>query len=121
MKILRAILTGILFWVLIFFEVSILMFGLKLTLGVLYYIIHFIILFFLVAIVSLIYFRKAKSGIGQGFILGIIFVVVGVILDSIITIPLFMQMDYNFLIREDILVGYFETIIVACLIGVAKK
>lgn len=117
----RGILTGILFWVLIFFEVSILMFGFSLQAGTLYYIIHFIVLILLVLISALIYFQKAKPGWKQGLFLGIIYIIVGIILDSIITIPLFMKLDYSFLIRSDILIGYIETIVLCVIFGAIRK
>ncbi len=89
MKFWRAVLTGALIWVLVFFEVCILMFGFKLNpLSSLYYIIHYLALAIFVLLASLIYFRKAKAGFLNGLWLWIIFVLVGIVLDSIITIPL---------------------------------
>ena len=74
MNIYRAILSGALLWVLIFFEVSILMFGLKLETGTTYYAIHYIALFFLTLIAVSVYFKgKIKRGISQGIGVGIVF------------------------------------------------
>jgi len=119
MKLTRAILTGILLWVLIFFEVSILMFGLKLQ-GYLYYIIHFILLILLVAIASILYFKKVKGSLTEGLVLGVIYIIIGVILDAIITVPLFIK-DYSFFIQWNLLVGLLETIAITTIIGVVKK
>ena len=124
MKFWRAVLTGALIWVFVFFEVSILMFGFKLNSpDSLYYIIHYIALAIFVILASLIYFRgkKAKAGFWNGLYLGIIFILVGIVLDSIITIPLFMKFDYSFLIGGEMLVGYIMTLIVCMIVGVLKK
>lgn len=122
MKPIRAILNGILLWVLIFFEVSILMFGFKLNApSPLYYIIHYIAFAIFVLLASLIYFRKASAGLEQGLLLWLIFVITGIVLDSIITIPLFMNFDYNFLISAEMLVGYVISLIICALVSVVKK
>ncbi len=122
MKFWRAVLTGALIWVLVFFEVSILMFGFKLNPpSSLYYIIHYVAFVIFVILASLIYFRKAKAGVGEGLILGITFILVGIVLDSIITIPLFMNLDYSFLIGEEMLVGYVISLIICAIVGALKK
>lgn len=122
MKFWRAVLTGALIWILIFFEVSILMLGFKLEPpDSFYYIIHYILLFGFILLSSLIYFRKAKTGLVHGLWLGIIFILVGIVLDSIITIPLFMKFDYSFLISGGLLVGYIMTLIVCMIVGLLKK
>lgn len=121
MKITRAILCGILLWVLIFFEVSILMFGLKMQAGTFYYIIHYILSFLLIAISALVYFKgKVKKGAVQGVLLGIIFVVVGAILDAIITVPLFIK-SYSFFNDFYLWLGYLETVVVSVIAGALKK
>ncbi len=119
MNIKRAILTAILLWVLIFFEVSILMFGLKLQ-GTIYYAIHFVLLVLLVSISALIYFRKVKGNLTEGLVLGVIYVIVGVILDAIVTVPLFIK-DYSFFIQWDLLLGLLEIIIISTIIGLTRK
>jgi len=120
----RAILSGILLWVLIFFEVSILLFGFKLAQGATaYYISHYILLVILVVISSLVYFkeRKIKADFKQGVLLGICFILVGVVLDSIITIPLFLKMDYSFLISMEMLMSNILVIVVSGVVGLVKK
>ena len=121
MKLKRAALTGILLWVLIFFEVSILMFGFKLE-GTGYYVAHYVLLIALVTISAFIYFKnkEIKPGLKEGFILGVIYVIVGIILDLIITIPLFVK-DYVAFYNIWLLIGLVETIVVASIIGLIKK
>ena len=85
----KAAMLGVEVWLLIFFEVSFLMFGAKLSPpSVAYYTIHFILLTFFLVLASLYYFNKTKSTKINGFYLGIVLMIVGVILDSIITVPL---------------------------------
>jgi len=66
----RAVSCGALLWVLIFFEVSILMFGFKFdSTNSYYYLAHYPLAVILIAIASLIYFRKAKAGFDKVFLL----------------------------------------------------
>ena len=92
MKILRAIGLGILVWILIFVEISIFQVGLKLT-GLLGNIIHYILLIPIGILASWLYY-KSKDKI-KGTILGIMFIITGVVLDLIITIPMFLEKDYS--------------------------
>ena len=123
MKILRAIGCGILLWILIFFEVSILIFGLKLPqTTITYYSTHFIFLLLFTLLVSAGYFwdRTIKSGFKEGIILGILVLFTGIILDVAITIPLFIK-DYLFLLRTDILIGYLTVLITTTIVGWVMK
>lgn len=121
MNITKAIAAGMLLWVLIFFEISILMFGFQLDKTTINYI-HYIVAIILVTIASLMYFNKKKSkkGFLQGILLGVTFVVVGLILDALITVPLFVK-SYVFFIDPYMLIGWIETIIIAAIIGALKK
>lgn len=116
----RGILTGTLSWVLIFFEVSILMFGFGLTTGPLYYTLHYILSAIIVAISALIYFKNEEASLLKGLSLGVLFVIVGVILDSIITVPLFVK-DYNFFLDIYLIAGLIEGIIVTSIVGFIKR
>jgi hypothetical protein len=123
MRLLRAILSAAILWVLIFFEVSILMFGLKLEQNSsLYYILHYILLFILTLLSSLFYFtgKKIKTDVVEGISLGVVFVITRIILDALLTVPLFIQ-DYNFFLDFYLWMGYLETIIVAGIAGAIKK
>lgn len=119
MKIKRAILTGALLWVLIFFEVSILMFGFKLQ-GAVYYFAHYLLAAILTTICAMIYFNKNKASAKTGFILGIIYLVTGIILDATITIPLFVK-SYNFFANPLLWLGYTEGVLVTTLVGFIEK
>ena len=119
MNLKRAILTGVLSWVLIFFEVSILMFGFGIT-DVNKSPVHYILIIITIAIPALIYFNKARAGLKQGLLLGMVFVVVGLILDSIITIPLFIK-SYSFFLDPYLIIGFLEGLAVTIIIGAIKK
>ena len=64
----------------------------------------------------MIYFNKIQSSLLEGFKAGIIFVITGIVLDCIITIPLFTN-NWNFLADKFILLGYLEGIIIVSLMG----
>jgi hypothetical protein len=118
----RAIGYGALLWVLIFFEVSIMMFGLGLQTGLTYYIIHYIFLIIFVGIFSSIYFngKHARAGFWQGLGVGIVFTIVGIILDFLITIQLFVK-NYSFFSDAWLWVGYALGILIAGIVGSIKK
>jgi hypothetical protein len=121
MKITRAVLLGALLWVLVFFEVSILMFGFGLTSGTIsYFLIHYVFLGIFSIIVGLIYFRKAKSGALEGLKAWAVMLVTGIILDAAITVPLFVK-TYSFFINPSMLGGYLETAILIVLVGILKN
>ena len=124
MKILKATGLGTLLWVLIFFEVSIFIFVFGLSSGnPIYHSLHFIFASLFTIAISLFYFypKKTKKGFLEGLLLGVIFVIVGVILDSVITVPLFMKFDYSFLTRIDIVLMEIWGIIVCGIVGMIKK
>lgn len=123
MKLLRAILLGALLWILIFFEVSVLMFGFGLNAGnAIYYSLHFIFESLLTIIIILFYFYKSKikKGFWQGILVGIVFVIMGIVLDSVITVPLFVK-NYSFLIRPDILLYEIWGIILCGIVGLIRR
>jgi hypothetical protein len=119
----RILVYGALGWVLIFFEVSILLFGFKLTQSeLIYHIVHYILLIMIVAIVALLYFNgKVKKGFTEGIFVGILFLLVGIILDSLITIPLFMKMNYSFFLDIYLWIGFFISVLTTGVIGLIKK
>ena len=119
MNIKKAIFIGALLWVIIFFEVSILMFGFELEKTSLY-IVHYISSLFLVSFVSWLYFRGRTGNIKEGFFLGVILVIAGIILDALITVPLFVK-DYGFFIDPYLWGGIIETLIIAIIFGAIKK
>ena len=120
MKIMKPILYGAILWVLIFFEVSILMFGFGLK-GILYYIIHYILAVILVEITTLLYFKKGKANFKKGIIVGVIFSITGIVLDSVITVPLFVK-DYSLMFGDiGLWIGMLLGIITAGVVGAIKK
>ena len=120
MKLTKAILCGILLWVLIFFEVSVLMFGFKLTAGQLYYTLHYVIVLILTFLVAYIYFHKRKGTLTEGLTAGLVMMITGFILDAAITVPLFVK-SYSFFADIYLWLGFIEGIIVMGIAGAIKK
>lgn len=120
MKLTRAILCGALLWVLIFFEVSILMFGFGLNNGLNYYIMHYLLSGILAFLVALFYFRKMKKGVGEGLLVAFTFLITGIILDAAITVPLFVK-NYSFFLNIYMILGYIEGLLIVFVVGSLKK
>jgi len=53
--------------------------------------------------------KEEKPGISDGVILGVYFIIIGVILDLLITVPLFVK-SYDFFRQWALWAGYAETI-----------
>lgn len=87
MKTLRVILVGVLLWILIFVEISITMVGLKLSDSAVW-IIHYLFLIPIGILCARIYYKSHDKL--NGFLLGFILLVVGTILDAVITVPIFI-------------------------------
>jgi hypothetical protein len=81
-----------------------------------YYIIHYTVLAILTITVSLIYFHHSPKGLIPGFFVSLVFLLTGIILDGVITVPLFVK-TYLFLIDPFLLLGYMEGIIIVSLVG----
>jgi hypothetical protein len=120
MNIKRAVIIGAVLWVVIFFEVCVLMFGFGLSSGMTYYIIHYILAAIFLVAASLIYFKKKKGSWKKGLLLGIIFMITGTILDAVITVPLFVK-DYSAFFTIEMLASYLEGIAVTTLVGALKR
>jgi hypothetical protein len=120
MKFWKAVLIGAIFWAIVFFEVSILMFGFKLSAGMIYYIIHYVFLLVLSIFAALIYFKGRKGSFGEGLLFGIVAIVVGIILDAAITIPLFIH-SYAFFLDPMLLIGLVEGLVISSVVGILKK
>ena len=120
MKTLRAIGSGALLWILIFFEVSILMFGFKLSSGPLYYLIHYVMMLVFTVICANIYFKKGQVGLKQGILAGLVMLITGIVLDIAITVPLFVKSWYYFM-HPELLLGYFSGFLMIILISLRKK
>jgi len=120
MNFIRAVLFGALLWVLIFFEVSVLMFGFRLT-GALYYVVHYILAVLLVGIITTLYFRNRQAHFWKGMQAGVIFAVTGILLDLLLTVPLFVK-DYGLMFGDmGLWVGVLLGILSAGTVGAIKK
>ena len=121
MNLLKASLYGAVLWMLIFFEVSVLMFGFGLDEGMFYYSVHFVLSLFLVALISLLYFRKEKAGFANGLKIGLVFMLTEIILDSVISVPLFIK-DYSVLFGSfSLWLNLSLGVITVGIIGAVKK
>jgi len=126
MRTLRAILLGILLWILIFVEISIFKIGFGLT-GAVQYLIHYICLIVFTIIGAAIYYKRKDRF--NGFVLGIFWLLVGNILDLIITIPMFTAKNYGSLsaaypgFYSDIWLwlGFLIVVVVTGVYGTARK
>ena len=98
------------------------MFGFNLEPGLVYYTIHYILAALFIVLASLIYFRerKAKAGLIQGLLLGIILVITGTVLDAIITVPLFTK-TYDFFFNIYLLIGLLETVVISTVVGILRE
>lgn len=116
MKTGKAILYGALIWVIMFVLWSIMMFapGIK-DMQVLQYIVGYVVLIVAVFLLAKKYYKSKSKA--NGFLLGLIFAVVGIILDAIVTVPLFIMpegMGYaDFFLNIWMIVGYALMILVA--------
>lgn len=87
MKWVRGLLVAVLIWVLIFIEISIAMIGLKLSSNSTW-IVHYIFLIPIVFFCTGLYYRKKDKT--KGFFLGLYFLVIGIMLDILVTVPMFI-------------------------------
>ncbi len=120
MNIKRAIVIGIALWVVIFFEVSILMFGFGLSTGVLYYSIHYVIVTALLVVATLFYFKKKRGSWKEGLLFGLVGMITGIILDAVITVPLFVK-DYSQFFTLMMLFSYTYSLAIPTIVGALKK
>ncbi len=123
MKTLRAILSGVITWALIFVLWTVMIFTPVLKdLEILQYIIHYIVLIPIV-ILGASYYYKSKDKI-NGYILGLVMLATGLILDALITVPFFIIPQNGsyaeFFINPLIWIGYVEFLVIAHLYW-AKK
>lgn len=124
MKILRAILIGIILWALIFVEWTILIFTPFLKdLGNWQWLIHYILLIPIV-LFGASYYYKSKDKV-NGLVLGLVMLITGVILDAIITIPFFIMPNggsyAGFFLSPYLLVGLIEFLLITWIYWKKKK
>jgi len=119
MNIKKAVLFGLILWMLIFVEVSIEMFAIASEST--QQIVHVIVLPILVVICSILYFKKEKKSAAEGLLLGVIFLAVGTVLDLIITIPLFVKSFSTFYGNFELWFGFVEVLVFCALIGAVDR
>ena len=119
MELKRAVMFGVLLWAIIFFEVSILMFGFNLETPMRTYV-HYFLLVFIVSFVSYFYFKKEKANTKNGFIFGVVCVVTGILLDVVITVPLFVK-SYYFFVDVYLWIGFLEGVVLTTIFGTLAK
>ena len=108
---------GILLWVLIFVVVSVLMFGFPNLYS------DWMTLLtnpFLIVFCAWMYFKQVKGDVKQGVYLGIYWIILGTILDVIITVPLFVK-TYSFFTHWTLWLGWVETIAFSALTARSLK
>jgi hypothetical protein len=122
MKYLRAIGIGVLFWLIIFIEISITMIGLKFS-NTLVYIIHYIVMIPLGIFIAWLYY-KSKDKI-NGFLLGLFIVITGIVLDLMITVPLFIIPSggtyISYFSEIFLIIGFIEAVIIIGIYDFFKK
>jgi len=123
MKIPRAIGAGALIWALIFVEWSILIFTpVFKDLGSWLYAIHYVVLIPIVIFGASVYYKNKDAA--NGFLIGVIMLITGVILDAVITIPFFTKpqgIGYaTYYLNPLMLIGFAELIIASGLYWMMK-
>jgi len=119
MKPLRAVLLSIFLWVLIFVEISIIKVGLNLI-GITQQIIHYILLIPMTLLCAWIYYKSGDMI--NGFVLGAFFLLVGNVLDLVITVPLFIKEGYAGFYSDPFLwVGFLVVIAISGIYDIARK
>ncbi len=117
MKWKRAIGLGVLLWLLIFVWWSVLMFsGLAENMQ---YILHYILLIPGAILVAWLYYRSNDKV--NGFLLGLVILLTGTILDILITIPFFTGSYVEFYTSPLMWIGFLETVLIVGLYDLAKK
>jgi hypothetical protein len=126
MKFLRAVAIGALFWLLIFIEISVTMIGLKFSDSTTY-IIHYILMIPIAMLCAWLYYKGEgnKKGKTNGFVLGLFMAIVGIILDMIITVPMFIIPQGGsyaaYFSNLYLIAGLIEGVVLIGLYGMIKK
>ncbi len=102
---------GAILWVLIFVAVTVMMFGLP---GLYQNWCPLIVNPFLIGFCAYMYFKGVKGKINDALILGIYWVILGTVLDLLVTVPLFVK-GYSFFGQWTLWLGWLETIIIPAL------
>lgn len=115
----RALGMGALIWVFAFVVVSIVMFlpwfkDDNLRVMIAWWVVEIPV----VLLLAKWYFKQRRPNLKEGFLVGLVALLAGAILDSVITIPLFIQADYaKFFGNWTLYVGYAEFLILTTVAG----
>ena len=71
----------------------------------------------LVLLMAKWYFKQKQPSLKEGFYLGLIALVIGAILDAVITVPLFIKSYSGFFGNWEMYVGYAELLLLTTLAG----
>jgi len=122
MKPVRAIVFGVFLWLLVFFLLSALtfVFGIKFPTDM-FFIVYFVffLLFTLVCTLGYFWVPRMRGGFTDGFVLGLIFLVLMAILHLIVVVP-FVAESMFFMYRIDTLVSFLFVLVISIIVGVSK-
>lgn len=110
---------GAILWALIFIEVSIWMFIPGLTV-MLQKVLHYITLPFITILCAHFYFKHDVPTIRKGMVLGFYFIIIGVLLELIITIPLFVK-DFAYFMDWTLYFGFAIILATVIIYGKLKR
>jgi len=119
MNLKRGLIFGLLLWMIVFIIISILIMlpwvkDSSVRINVLWYIFEIPVILLL----AKLYFKQKKPTLKEGFMLGVLALVIGIILDVIITVPLFIGGDYAKFYGDWMLyIGFAELIILTTISG----
>lgn len=95
------------------------MIGLKFS-DVVIWIVHYILLVPIVVFCAWLYYKSGDKV--NGFLLGLIMLIVGIILDVIITVPLFNNMNYaSYFSNLYMLAGFLESVVIVGIYDLVRK
>ena len=116
----KAAIGGILLWVLIFLGWSLIIFipGIKDATEMTQFIVHYILLILWTWIVAKMYFSKVTASVKEGIIVGIFMLIIGIILDAIITVPFVVEPSHGEFFGDwKLWIGFVELIILMAIFG----
>ncbi|MHA1827767.1 MAG: DUF5367 family protein [Candidatus Heimdallarchaeaceae archaeon] len=119
MRCLRAICVGVLLWILVFVEVSIFQIGLQLT-GLFGKVLHYFLLIPISVLGAWVYYKSGDEL--NGFLLGFLMLLVGIVLDLLVTVPFFVNGDFKGYYYDPFLwTGFLVAVVVVGTYDLSKK
>lgn len=118
MNLKRAVGFGVLMWIFVFVLWSIILFiPLFRDSKMLQFLVYWVLLIPVVLSTAKWYFKSDPPTIKKGIVIGIVALVVGAILDAIITVPLFIGSYSEFFLNKLMYIGYLELVILTAYAG----